>query len=172
MNRFRAVVAVAVGVGSAAGLVAFIRTITYGEAQVNSWLVDAIGLADSRSIGAAVVFPSDGRWIGFLVSAGCSAALPMVPPLLIASMFVAVGRVSWRRALTTTVATAALLVVVNQIRLAVVVASMRGWGFELGYQRSHVLIGSAITTVGLVLVALLFVIALGRGHRRGVTRHA
>ncbi|NHA00951.1 hypothetical protein G5V59_16395 [Nocardioides sp. W3-2-3] len=34
---------------------------------------------------------------------------------------------------------------------------MREWGFERGYDFSHVFLGSAITTVGFVLGAVLFV---------------
>jgi exosortase/archaeosortase family protein len=166
VSRVRVVSALTLGVVGAAGLLFFIQSITRSEARVNGWLVSALGLADAQSVGSAVIFPSDGRWIGFLVTAGCSVALPMLPPLLVASMFLAAGRVSWGRGAFTTGATALLLGAVNQLRLAVVVISMRAWGFEVGYERSHVLIGSAITTTGLVAVTLMFVVVLGGGRRR------
>ena len=60
-----------------------------------------------------------------------------------------------------------LLVLVNQIRLAIIVVSMRAWGYETGYERSHVLIGSAVTTLGLAAVAIVFLLALGAGRRPG-----
>jgi exosortase/archaeosortase family protein len=81
------------------------------------------------------------------------------------AMLVAVGRLSLARAFVAAGVAAVLLVAVNQLRLAVIVASMRLWGYQAGYERSHVLIGSAVTTLGLVAVALLFMLLLGPGRR-------
>jgi exosortase/archaeosortase family protein len=157
----------AAGLIAAGGLIVFSRTVTRGEAQLNGWLVHATGLANAHPVGSAVIFPLHGRWVGFLVTAGCSVVLPLLPPLLIASALVAVGRVRLWRAVLTFAVTIALLVVVNQIRLAVIVAAMRAWGYETGYERSHILIGSAITTLGLAAVAIIFLLALGAGNRPG-----
>jgi exosortase/archaeosortase family protein len=166
-SRLRMVGALAVGLGVAAALITMTRMVTRGEARLNGWLVDITGLADARQVGSAVIFPLHDRWVGFLVTAGCSVVLPLLPPLLIASAMVAVGRVRLSRALITFAITVVLLVLVNQLRLAVIVAAMRAWGYEAGYERSHILIGSAITTLGLAAVALLFLFALGRGQRPG-----
>jgi hypothetical protein len=65
----------------------------------------------------------------------------------------------------TVAATTVLLAAVNQLRLAIIVASMRLWGYEAGYERSHILIGSAVTTLGLAAVVALFVFALAGGRR-------
>jgi exosortase/archaeosortase family protein len=140
------------------------------EAWLNAHLVDAVGLADATSIGAAVIFPLDQRWVGFMVSTGCSVALLLIPPLLLASVMVGFRRVSLVRAVTAVAMAVLLLVTVNQIRLASVVVAMQAWGFQRGYERSHVLIGSAITTAGLVAVTILFAVLLGRSRRsRGPT---
>ncbi|MEU5552941.1 MULTISPECIES: hypothetical protein [unclassified Micromonospora] len=135
------------------------------EAWLNARLVAAIGLADTDSIGAAVIFPLDQRWVGFLVSTGCSVALLLIPPFVLAALLVGFRRVTLTRGLVAVALAVGLLVVVNQMRLAAVVASMRLWGFEVGYQRSHVLIGSAISTVGLIAVAIVFLFLVGRGGR-------
>jgi exosortase/archaeosortase family protein len=135
------------------------------EAWLNARLVSAIGLAETTSIGAAVIFPLEQRWVGFLVSTGCSVALLLVPPFVLAALLVGFRRVTLTRALVAVALAIGLLVVVNQIRLAAVVASMQLWGFEVGYQRSHVLIGSAISTVGLIAVAIVFFLLVGRGSR-------
>ncbi|MFK3980693.1 hypothetical protein ACI2K4_10000 [Micromonospora sp. NPDC050397] len=136
------------------------------EAWLNAQLVAAFGLADACSIGSAVVFRLDQRLVGFGVTAGCSVALLLVPPLLMAAFFLGIRRVTWSRALVSSAIAVVLLVLVNQIRLAAVVGSMRLWGFQTGYERSHVLIGSAITTGGLIVIGVLFVVVLTGGRRR------
>ncbi|WP_329108800.1 hypothetical protein OG792_09195 [Micromonospora sp. NBC_01699] len=137
------------------------------EAWLNAQLVAASGLADARSIGSAVVFPLDHRLVGFGVTAGCSVALLLVPPLVMAAFFLGIRRVSLLRATVSSALAIVLLVLVNQVRLAAVVGSMRIWGFQTGYERSHVLIGSAITTGGLIVIGVLFVVVLTGGRRRG-----
>ena len=91
-------------------------------------------------------------------------------------MLISLRRVSWARGVVATIAAIVLLVVVNQIRLYVIASSMGWWGFQVGYERSHVLIGSGITTVGLAFVAIIFLVFLarrpGRRHLRGARRAA
>lgn len=139
--------------------------IASGEAWLNAQLVNAVGLADTRSIGAAVIFPLDERWVGFMVSSGCSVAMLLIPPIVLASTLVGFRRISMARGLNALALAIVLLVSVNQIRLAAVVVSMQTWGFRLGYERSHVLIGSVITTVGLIAVTILFVVLVSRTKR-------
>ncbi|MDG4810499.1 hypothetical protein O7634_27410 [Micromonospora sp. WMMD1120] len=139
--------------------------IASGEAWLNAQLVRAAGLADTKSIGAAVIFPLDERWVGFMVSSGCSVALLLIPPIVLASTLIGFRRISMSRGLNALALAVVLLVTVNQIRLAAVVVSMQTWGFQLGYERSHVLIGSVITTAGLIAVTILFVVLVGRTKR-------
>jgi exosortase/archaeosortase family protein len=167
----RTVVVMSTGFVLAGALIFAVRDIARGEAQINGWLVTVTGLATAHPVGSAVIFPLDGRWVGFVITAGCSAAVPLVAPLLVASGLVAVGRVNWLRAALTVAATTFLLIVVNQLRLSIIVASMRAWGYETGYQRSHILIGSAVTTLGLGLVTVLFIVFLASGRRPSSVRH-
>ncbi|MER7455958.1 hypothetical protein [Micromonospora sp. NPDC126480] len=142
------------------------------EAWLNARLVRMLGVAETSSIGAAVVFPLEQRWVGFVVSTGCSVAVLLIPPVVLASLFVAFGRLRPLRAVLSVGAALVLLVVINQARLAAVVVSMQTWGFEEGYRRSHVLIGSAITMVGLIAVAIVFAVLVGRASRPGPVAHA
>ncbi|WP_194822411.1 hypothetical protein [Micromonospora sp. S-DT3-3-22] len=140
------------------------------EAWLNAHLVSAVGLADTTSVGAAVTFPLDKQWVGFLVSTGCSVSMLLIPPFVLASLLVGFRRLTLSRAAITVALAVAMLVTVNQLRLAAVVAAMQMWGFEVGYQRSHVLIGSVISTLGLIAVAIIFLLVVGRSHRPGRQR--
>ncbi len=65
-------------------------------------------------------------------------------------------RVCIRTGLTSHAAITVVLFTVNQARLFVVVASMRAWGFRAGYERSHVFLGTILSTLGVVVGLLLF----------------
>ncbi|MFF3855576.1 hypothetical protein [Micromonospora sp. NPDC002575] len=142
------------------------------EAWTNARLVRATGMADATSIGAAVTFPLGHRWVGFTVTTGCSVALLLIPPFAVAGFLVAFRRVGLGRAVLSVATAVGLLAAVNQVRFGAVVAAMQAWGFEAGYQRSHVLIGSAITMLGLIAVAILFAVLVGRGGRTRRGSHA
>lgn len=45
----------------------------------------------------------------------------------------------------------------NQARLFVVAASMRVWGFRSGYERSHIFLGTILSTIGALAGLVLFV---------------
>lgn len=161
-------------VGAALAVALFWRwhDVATGEAWLNARLVRSTGLAETSSIGAAVVFPLDQRWVGFTVTTGCSVALLLMPPFALAAVLVGFRRLNMPRAAVSVLAAVVLLVVVNQVRLAAVVAAMQAWGFEEGYQRSHVLIGSAISMLGLIAVTILFALMIGRSTRTRRAAHA
>ncbi|MFY1615789.1 hypothetical protein [Micromonospora sp. WMMD736] len=161
----RATTGILFGVAVAAATLWRWHDIASGEAWLNARLVDTVGLAHARSIGAAVIFPLDERWVGFMVSSGCSVAMLLIPPIVLASTLVGFRRISMTRGLNALGIATLLLITVNQVRLAAVVVSMQTWGFRLGYERSHVLIGSVITTAGLIAVAILFVVLVSRTKR-------
>ncbi|MFC5924326.1 hypothetical protein [Micromonospora vulcania] len=163
----RASVGIVFGLAVASATLWRWHDIASAEAWLNARLVKITGLANADSIGAAVIFPLDHRWVGFMVSSGCSVAMLLIPPIVLASTLVGFRRISISRGLNALAIAVVLLVTVNQLRLAAVVVSMRTWGFRLGYERSHVLIGSAITTVGLIAVAILFVVLVSRSRRHG-----
>jgi len=107
----------------------------------------------ARSIGVAVIFPLGNATVGFSVSANCTAALLISPFLILAAVLVASRRVSVRRGVGTALVLAVILFIVNQARILVIALSMRLWGFETGYEVSHVLLGTIVSTLG-VLVGL------------------
>lgn len=113
--------------------------------------------------------PSGGyRLGGFTIAPSCSVAL-FLAPLLIAAAALLVGR----RARAADVVRGLLVVipliiVVSQIRYVVTGALIAAQGQDRGFSLAHVLIGSIISTVGLVGGLVLFLwLVLGAPRRRG-----
>lgn len=126
------------------------------EAMGSAGLLNLLRVAPAASLGTAVTFPAKGRYVGFTIAPGCTVALLVVPFFLVAGVLLLAGRVQPGRA-TATVAIFTLLVsVVNQLRLLVIAVSMRVWGFPAGFDRSHVLLGTLVSTIGVVGGLLLF----------------
>jgi len=91
-----------------------------------------------------------------------------VPFALLTALLLLAGRVQPGRAGATVALFAVVLILVNQLRLLVIILSVRGWGFETGFARSHVLLGTVVSTVGVVGGLLLFLrMVVPAGRRRG-----
>ena len=116
-----------------------------------------LGLVPARAVGSAVVFPLRGRFVGYTVTEGCTVAFLVAPFFVIAALLIASRRTPPRRGVGGIAVLSAVLFTVNQIRLFIVAASMQAWGFRSGYERSHVFLGTMLSTVGTVLGLLLFV---------------
>jgi hypothetical protein len=50
-----------------------------------------------------------------------------------------------------------VIFLVNQLRLLVIAGSMLAWGFRTGYERSHVFLGTVLSTVGVIIGVIIFV---------------
>lgn len=140
----------------AALLFVFAREVRLGEAWVQTRLLE-LGGVDAQQIGTAVLVEIDGRQAGVSLTAGCSIGPLLAILLLCCTPFVWYRSMAVTRVAVSVAQLAAVLVLANEIRIAAIVLSMRRWGFERGYDFSHVFLGSAITTVGFVLGAVLFV---------------
>ncbi len=151
----RRLVAVAL-VAIAVALFAFARPVRLAEAWVQTRLLELGGI-DAQQIGTAVLVDVQGRLAGISLAAGCSIGPLLAVMLLCCAPFVWFRSLSVARVAMSVAQLAAVLVLANEIRIAAIILSMREWGFERGYDFSHVFLGSAITTVGFVLGAVLFV---------------
>lgn len=143
-------------VGTALLMLAFARPVRIGEAWLQAMLLRAFDL-NSEHVQTAVLLLIDGRRVGLSLTTGCSIGPLLSVFLIAAAPFVWYRRFSLQRLATSVLVLAAVLVVANQVRIAVIVASMRKWGFVEGYQVSHVFFGSAITTVGFVAGVVVFI---------------
>lgn len=143
-------------VAAAVALFAFARPVRLAEAWAQTRLLELGGI-DAQQIGTAVLVDIDGRLAGISLAAGCSIGPLLAVMLLGCAPFVWFRSLSVTRVAMSVAQLAAVLVLANEIRIAAIILSMREWGFERGYDFSHVFLGSAITTVGFVLGAVVFV---------------
>jgi exosortase/archaeosortase family protein len=140
---------------AAVALIVLSRSVRTAEAALQSALLSPV--MDSKHVGTAVIFPVDGHLVGVSFSIGCSVG-PVLALFLIASAVVTWVRPLPARSVALGVlALLTVFVVANQLRIGVIVASMHLWGFQRGYDLSHVFLGSTITTLGFVLAVILFV---------------
>ncbi len=146
----------AVAIGLAALAVLGQAQVRRGEAMGSALLLKLLHIAPAISLGTAVTFPAKGRYVGFTVAPGCTAALLVVPFLVVAGILLLARRVQPRRAAATMAAFTAVVVLVNQLRLLVIGSAMRVWGYPTGYDRSHILLGSLVSTIGVAGGLLLF----------------
>ncbi|HVK28444.1 MAG TPA: hypothetical protein VM575_08885 [Nocardioides sp.] len=143
-------------VAAAIALFAGARSVRLAEAWVQTRLLELGGI-DAQQIGTAVLVDVQGRLAGISLAAGCSIGPLLAVMLLCCAPFVWFRSMSVTRVAMSVAQLAAVLVLANEIRIAAIILSMREWGFARGYDFSHVFLGSAITTVGFVLGAVLFV---------------
>lgn len=146
----------AAGVAVAVLLVLGQEQFRRAEALATASLLRLFGVFPASSQGIAITFPAEGRYVGLAVSPSCTAALLIVPFVALTSVLLFAGRVEPDRALMTVAIFAAVLIVVNQLRLIVIALSIRAWGFQTGFDRSHVLLGSVVSTIGVAGGLLLF----------------
>lgn len=148
-------------------LVAGQEHVRRAEAVTCAFLLDLLGIAPAESLGMAVTFPAKGRYVGFTVAAGCTAALLVVPFVVVAGVLLLARRVQPARAIATVAVFAAVVALINQLRLLVIGVSMRAWGYPDGFERSHVLLGSVVSTIGVAGGLLLFLrmVVPRRGRR-------
>ncbi len=155
---------------AAVGLLSQQAAIRELEAWVSAHVVHMFGVVPATSMGNSVVFRLDGRWVGYTMAVGCSVTMLITPFFLLAAAMIASRRVRPGRALGALPLLSVALFAVNQARLLVMAISMRGWGFQLGYERSHVFLGSILSTLGVVAGLLLFVWMVSRERRHPAMR--
>lgn len=164
-----------VAVLCAAALVAVLaagRWIQVGEAALSTLVARASGVQDAHRVGTAVVFDLDGRAVGYGITLGCTVAFLLLPFVLGTAVVLTVQRTTALRALAALAAAVAVVAACNQLRLLVILSGIRLLGLERGYSATHVLVGTALSTVGVVAAALLFLHVITRPTRRRLERRA
>jgi exosortase/archaeosortase family protein len=97
----------------------------------------------------------------FTITPQCSALLLCVPLILVASMIVLSVNSSVRRTCTVLLAAGFILVIANQIRLALIGWTIRIMGFERGFPLSHLVLGTIVSLLG-VAGSIAFLIRVSR----------
>jgi len=148
------------------------RWIQVGEAALSTLVARATGVHDAHRVGTAVVFDLDGRAVGYGITLGCTVAFLLLPFVLGTAVVLTVQRTTALRALAALGAAVAVVAACNQLRLLVILSGIRLLGLERGYSATHVLVGTALSTVGVVAAALLFLHVITQPTRRRLQRRA
>jgi len=138
-----------------------VRTV---EAGLAAMLLGVTQVDAPRALGTNVLVPLRGARIALDITASCSAALMASPFFLLAGGLLLSRRTSLGSAVKTLGVMALWLFAMNQLRILLVVLSMRMWGFQRGYELSHIAFGSVISTLAVLGGVLLFVRAIAHGQ--------
>lgn len=129
------------------------------------WLGLVMG-GDLRQAKDVLVFPwSVPPFAGLRVGPECTVALLISPLIVVGALLLALSvRFSIARLLTGLLIGSVLLMLINQVRIAVIALSIQHYG-TTGYEISHKFVGTLMGLVGFTL-ALLVMLKVGAGMRR------
>lgn len=127
------------------------------EASLAARITGIVHVAPASAIKTVVLFPTSGRLAGLAINASCSIALLVSPFCLLAGGLVLSRRTSPPRGLATLGVAVLWLLAVNQTRIVIIVLSIRLWGIERGYELSHVVFGTFVSTIGVLGGLFIFV---------------
>ncbi|MFI6446556.1 exosortase/archaeosortase family protein [Kitasatospora sp. NPDC050543] len=127
---------------------------------------------------AAVFFDAHTwRMEGLRITSDCTAAVVIAPFLALAGVVISFRRFRIGRVLAGVGFAAAILFLVNQLRLLLIAYATHEWGLNHGYGWSHLLVGSVVTSAGAVVAVAVFFLLVSRtgagrrsAHAHGGTR--
>lgn len=137
---------------------------------IKDWLGYPVLIARARQ---TVFFAFHGtgaaHMLGLEVTLGCSSDLLLIPILLTTGILLCVGPASPLRVLAAAAMAAAIVVLINMLRLVMIAALVSSWGVPAGFGWGHTLFGSVLTLLGMFAALAAFVLVLGRARgARGV----
>jgi len=133
------------------------------EAALSAVLARAVGIDDARVVGSSVLFAVDGVTTGYSITLGCTVAFLVFPFTAATAGLLAIRRVPVARSLASLLSAVGIVVAFNQVRLVTIASAMEVWGPDEGYARTHVLVGTVISTTGVVLAGTAYLAVLLRG---------
>lgn len=140
-----------------------------GEAHLAAWWLNpwveggATAFEDTY-----MLWIDEGHLVAFQVTAECTAVILLAPLLAVGAGLMLSTRVTWLRGTVGIAASALVMLLVNQVRLALIGWSTQQGGLEAGYEFGHRFAGSVVGIAGFA-VGLIVLIALTgvRRRRRG-----
>ena len=109
---------------------------------------------------------SKGPLVGLKITSECTVALLIGPLIILAAIMLAVTKMQIRRLAAGLAVALAIVVVVNQLRLALIAVSTQHWGIS-GYDVSHKFVGTLVALVGFVAAVLLMIKLAAKPEPRG-----
>lgn len=129
---------------------------------MNPWIPGGAAASDD----VFMLWISENHLVGFQVTAECTAIILIAPLLALGACFALSTRVSWPRAVGAIVASAAVMVIVNQVRLALIGFSTLQGGLGAGYEFGHRFAGSAVGIAGFAIGLIILIAVAGVRRRR------
>lgn len=147
-----------------------LRQVRLAEAFSASWLAGLIGIHPGR-LNATVWVQTPDQWpAGINIVNGCSVGLLIIPLAVVTGLMLVTGRVRIRSALVAFALAATVVTLLNQLRYVITLFAIHRWGFAEGYGQTHVLVGSLVSSVGIIVATATLTVVLlrmGDGDRRG-----
>jgi exosortase/archaeosortase family protein len=142
-------------------------TVRDDEASIAGRWFGAVLHGKVSSAHDVVVFPwSKGPLVGLKITSECTVALLLGPLIILAGLMLAVTTIRVQRLLAGLTAGLAVVVLVNQLRLALIAVSTQHWGIS-GYDVSHKFVGTLIALAGFVTAVLLMIRLAAKPVARG-----
>ncbi|NYE95984.1 exosortase/archaeosortase family protein [Psychromicrobium silvestre] len=96
-----------------------------------------------------------GQLIAFNITFECTVLLLILPLTALSALLLAFTKTSWTRVASGLLVSSAVVLVINQLRLALIAFTTQTWGLDFGYQIGHRFIGSLIALFGFALGFLI-----------------
>ncbi len=96
------------------------------------------------------------RTVALQVTASCSAIFLLLPFLLLTALMISIPRVRTARLLSAAVVGTMIVFWFNQLRLLIIAWATHQWGIGTGFDWAHILAGSAVTTMSMLIALYMF----------------
>lgn len=107
--------------------------------------------------GHIVFFETNGaRTVGLQITASCTAVFLVVPFVVLAAFMILVPRTRTSRVLVAMVVAAMIVFWLNQLRLLIIGWATRQFGVNEGFNWAHILAGSIVSTLSMLIALFLF----------------
>lgn len=144
------------------------ETVRTWEAHFAAWWMNPwVDRGVTASGDTYMLWIAEDHLVAFQVTAECTAIILLAPLLALGAALMLSTRVSWLRGLSGITASAAVMLLVNQVRLALIGWATQQGGLEAGYEFGHRFAGSVIGIAGFAigLIVLIAVTGVRRRHR-------
>ncbi|MFI5838626.1 hypothetical protein ACIA8K_02755 [Catenuloplanes sp. NPDC051500] len=164
IGPFRIALAVA-AVLAIAALIYWDDELRHTEACMSAWLARRNGLTDATCTGSTVLFMIGEFQSGVTITLGCTVTFLAIPFLLATSGLFVIHRVSLIKSFLALISAITFIMICNHLRLLSIEVAMRIWGAADGYSATHILVGTLISTLGVIGGGLAYLYVLLYGDK-------